>query len=91
MALWVEEETWVFVGKIMKRIDRQEYDDLMNYLQPIFRKIWVHENEERNTVGKTLDAFQFGFSIYDCIHYNNGSLKNGLSAKPLCAAIQRVL
>lgn len=55
--------------KIMKRIDRQEYDDLMNYLQPIFRKIWEHENEERNKVGKTLDAFQFGFPIYDCIHY----------------------
>ena len=55
--------------KIMKRINRQEYDDLMNYLQPIFRKIWEHENEERNKVGKTLDAFQFGFPIYDCIHY----------------------
>lgn len=69
MALWVEKEAWVFVGKRMKRIYRQEYDDLMNYLQPIFRKIWEHENEERNKVGKTLDAFQFGFSIYDCIHY----------------------
>lgn len=69
LALWVEEKAWVFVGKRMKRIDRQEYDDLMNYLWPIFRKIWEHENEERNKVGKTLDAFQFGFSIYDCIHY----------------------
>lgn len=69
MALWVEKETWVFVGKIMKRIDRQEYDDLMNYLQQIFQKIWEHENEERNKVGKTLDAFQFGFPISNCIHY----------------------
>lgn len=74
LALWVEEEAWVFVGKIMKRIDRQKYDDLMNYLQPIFRKIWEHENEERNKVGKTLDAFQFGFPISNCIHYKTGNV-----------------
>ena len=56
-------------GKIMKRIDRQEYDNLMKYLQPIFRKIWEHENEQRNKVGKALDVFQFGFPICNCIHY----------------------
>lgn len=53
----------------MKRIDRQEYDDLMNYLQPIFRKIWEHENEERHKRGENLDAFQFGFPITEIYHY----------------------
>ena len=56
----------------MKRIDRQEYDDLMNYLQPTFRKIWEHENEERHKRGESLDAFQFGFPINEICHYQTG-------------------
>lgn len=47
----------------MKMLDRQEYDDLMSYLKPVFKKIWAHENDERQKVGKSLDAFQFGFPI----------------------------
>ena len=42
-------------------LDRQEYDELMSYLKPVFKKIWAHENDERQKVGKSLDAFQFGF------------------------------
>ena len=53
----------------MKRIDRQEYDNLMKYLQPIFRKIWEHENEQRNKVGKALNVFQFRYPICNCIRY----------------------
>lgn len=41
----------------MKRIDRQEYDDLMNHLQSVFLRIWEHENEERKKSGKSLDMF----------------------------------
>lgn len=44
-------------------LDRQEYDDLMSYLKPVFKKIWAHENDERQKVGKSLNAFQFGFPI----------------------------
>lgn len=47
----------------MKMLDRQEYDDLMSYLKPVFKKIWAHENDERQKVGKSSDAFQFGFPI----------------------------
>lgn len=47
----------------MKMLDRQEYDDLMSYLKPVFKKIWAHENDERQKVGKSLNAFQFGFPI----------------------------
>lgn len=72
MALWVEEKAWVFVGKIMKRIDRQEYDDLMNYLQSVFLRSWEHENEERKKSGKSLDMFQFGFPINEIYHYQTG-------------------
>ena len=56
----------------MKMIDRQEYDDLMNYLQPVFRRIWEHENEERYKRGESLDAFQFGFAINEIFHYQTG-------------------
>ena len=35
----------------MKMLDRQEYDDLMSYLKPVFKKIWAHENDERQNSG----------------------------------------
>lgn len=47
----------------MRLLAKQEYDELMAYLKPIFWKIWNHENNERKKVGKSLDAFQFGFPI----------------------------
>lgn len=47
----------------MRLLAKQEYDELMAYLKPIFWKIWNHENNERQKVGKSLDAFQFGFPI----------------------------
>lgn len=58
----------------MKRIDRQEYDDLMNHLQSVFLRIWEHENEERKKSGKGLDMFQFGFPINEIYHYQTGCL-----------------
>ena len=59
----------------MKMLDRQEYDDLMSYLKPVFKKIWAHENDERQKVGKSLDAFQFGFPINNIWLFLTG--KNG--------------
>ena len=56
----------------MKMIDRQEYDDLMNYLQPVFRRIWEHENDDRKKRGKSLDMFQYGFPINEIYHYKTG-------------------
>lgn len=52
----------------MKMIDRQEYDDLMNCLQPVFRRIWEHENNERKKRGKSLDMYQNGFPINEIYH-----------------------
>ena len=56
----------------MKMLERQEYDELMAYLQPIFSNIWNHENEERHKKGKSLDAFQYGFPINEIYHYQTG-------------------
>lgn len=56
----------------MRRIDRKEYDDLMNHLQPVFKSIWEHENEERKKRGKSLDMFQFGFTINEIYKYQTG-------------------
>lgn len=56
----------------MRRIDRKEYDDLMNHLQPVFKRVWEHENEERKKRGKSLDMFQFGFPINEIYKYQTG-------------------
>lgn len=56
----------------MKMLDKQEYDDLMNYLKPIFKKIWEHEDEERQKKGNSLDAFQYGYPINAIWHYQTG-------------------
>lgn len=55
----------------MKRITNEEYDALMSFLQPKFKALWAHENEERKKRGQEeLNMFQFGFSILDICHYN---------------------
>ena len=56
----------------MRRIDRKEYDDLMNHLQPLFKRIWEHEDEERKKRGKSLKMFQFGFPIDNIYKYQTG-------------------
>ena len=53
-------------------LKREEYDELMRYLQPVFKRIWEHENNERKKEGKSLDAFQFGFPINTIWHYKTG-------------------
>lgn len=54
----------------MKLISKQEYDELMKFMQPKLRSLWNHENNERKKQGKEpLNVFQFGFSIMDIDHY----------------------
>ena len=54
----------------MKVITKQEYTELMEFLEPHLKALWDHENNERIKKGKEkLNAFQFGFSIVDIYHY----------------------
>ncbi|MBQ3609055.1 MAG: hypothetical protein IJO27_02335 [Bacilli bacterium] len=54
----------------MKSISREEYDNLMAFMEPRIMSLWEHENNERNKQNRTpLDMFQIGFSINDIYHY----------------------
>lgn len=54
----------------MKVITKQEYAELMEFLEPHLKALWDHENKERIKKGKeVLNVFQFGFSILDIYPY----------------------
>lgn len=54
----------------MKVIRKQEYAELMEFLEPHLKALWDHENKERIKKGKeVLNVFQFGFSILDIYPY----------------------
>ncbi len=54
----------------MKVITKQEYTELMEFLEPHLKALWDHENKERIKKGEApLTFFQFGFSIIDIYPY----------------------
>ncbi len=54
----------------MKVITKQEYTELMEFLEPHLKALWDHENKERIKKGEVpLTFFQFGFSIIDIYPY----------------------
>lgn len=54
----------------MKLISFEEYDALMEYMEPKLLELWRHENEVRKEQGiEELDSFQTGFPINEIYHY----------------------
>ena len=54
----------------MKVISKQEYTELMEFIEPHLKDLWNHENKERIKQEKEpLNIFQFGFSIVDIYNY----------------------
>lgn len=49
----------------MKLISKQEYDELMKFMQPKLRSLWNHENNERkNKVKNLLMYFNLAFQSW---------------------------